>query len=82
MEQNPVSVKCYSGYTLNERPSCIITEGRDIQVKSIEKEWREPGCRYFRVRTEDDRLFRLCYYVSTDSWRVTELMSMVRKGGE
>ena len=82
MRDNPAGVECYSGYTLNERPSCIRWKGEKLAVKSVQKEWREPGCRYFIVCVEGDRIFRLCYYVSTDRWKVAEEVSAVRKRGE
>jgi len=60
----------------------MVWEGERLIVKSVETEWREPDCRHFTVRTEDDRLLELCYYISTERWLVDEVIPGGRKGGE
>ncbi|HEY55205.1 MAG TPA: hypothetical protein G4N91_02855 [Dehalococcoidia bacterium] len=43
-------------------------------MAKILKEWRQPGEKYFRVRTGDNKLFQLCYNESQDQWSLTELI--------
>ncbi|MDP2729250.1 MAG: DUF6504 family protein [Dehalococcoidales bacterium] len=70
---NGLIVHCYSGYTYAERPASFCWQGMEYEVKEIEKEWREPGKRCFQVRTEDNKLFRLCYNETDKEWSLTEL---------
>jgi len=79
MEHEPVQVTCYSGHTYAERPKSFLWEGREHRVKMVEKEWQEPGERHFRIRTEDDRMFELCYYESRDEWSAVELLEGVQE---
>ncbi len=50
-------------------------------VRTIESEWPEPGARHFRLRTEDDRQFELCYYEDADQWLIQERAVDRREGG-
>jgi hypothetical protein len=70
---NNLKVTCYSGHTYAERPKSFEWEGKEYEVEEIEKAWVEPGKRYFQVRTEDNRLFRLCYNEAEDQWSLTEV---------
>jgi hypothetical protein len=66
-------VKCYSGYTYAEYPSSFTWHGAEHEVRKIDKMWREPGERHFRVRVQDDRIFELCYYEREDEWSLIEI---------
>ena len=81
MDHEPARVNCYSGRTYAERPISFYWNGQEHTVKRIEGEWREPGERHFRLRTEDDRLFDLCYYENADTWLVREWAVNSTKGG-
>jgi hypothetical protein len=80
MEREQVKVACYSGRSYAERPTAFIWEGAEHKVRDIEREWLEPGEKHFRLRTEDDRLFELCYYEKGDRWSVIEWVSKSEKG--
>lgn len=67
-------VKCYSGYKYPQKPKSFSWQDREYEVSSIEKEWQEPGKKFFKVRTEDERLFELCYNQVEDQWLGTELI--------
>ena len=81
MEHEPIEVTCYSGHTYAERPKSFLWEGTEHTVKEVEKEWQEPGEKHFRIVTEDDRMFELCYYGDSDRWLATEWLSKSAKGG-
>ncbi len=81
MEREPVQVTCYSGHTYAERPESFVGEGTEYRVKDVEKEWQEPGKRHFRVCTDDDRMFELCYYEDSGQWLATEWVLKSEKGG-
>jgi len=48
-------------------------EGTEYQVEEIEKEWREPGERLFRVRAGGNKSFKLCYNEEQEQWSLTHL---------
>jgi hypothetical protein len=65
-----IQVQCYSGHTYAERPASFVHQGVIYKVEKVEKEWREPGKRYFRVCTEDNKFFELCYNEQKDEWSI------------
>jgi hypothetical protein len=69
-----ISVKCYSGYLYAEEPRSFLWQESELEIKSVEKAWQEPGKRLFRVVTQDGRLFELCYNETTDRWSAIELV--------
>ena len=71
---NNLKVNCYSGHIYAEEPRSFLWEGIEYEVKEIEKSWQEPGERHFRVRTRDQKLFRLCYNELAKQWSLTELV--------
>ncbi len=71
---NNLKVNCYSGHIYAERPRSFLWQGIEYEVKEIEKAWQEPGERHFRVRTGDNKLFRLCYNEVKDQWTLIELV--------
>jgi len=81
MEGEPGSVACYSGSRYGERPTSFVWRGVRRRVASIDTEWLEPGARHFRVRTEDDTLFELCYDEDVDRWLIQERAAGRQEGG-
>jgi len=71
---NNLEVKCYSGHTYAEEPRSFLWQGREYEVEKVEKSWQEPGERYFRVSTKDNRLFQLCYNEADKQWSIIELV--------
>jgi len=67
-----IQVQCYSGYNYAERPASFVWRGVAYKVEKVEREWREPGERHFRVCTEDNRSFELCYNEQKDEWSLSE----------
>lgn len=70
-----MQVTCYAGHTYAERPLSLMWHGALRMVKDVQKEWREPGERHFRVLTEDDNLIELCYSEEEDRWSAAEWLS-------
>ena len=68
-----VKVSCHSGHTYAERPESFTWEEIVHIVQTVEKEWIEPGEKHFKVRTDDNKLFELCYYVEADQWTLRDL---------
>jgi len=63
-------VECHSGYEYAERPVALRWEGRRLVIEQVESQWRIPGGKRFRVRTQDGRAFELFYGELYDEWRV------------
>jgi hypothetical protein len=68
--QESPEVECYSGYEYAERPLALRWEGRRLEIEQVEAQWRIPGGKRFRVRTQDGRSFELFYGELYDEWRV------------
>jgi len=66
-----IEVKCYSGRTYADRPQSFLWKDKELKIASIEKEWLEPGKKCFRVVTEDEKRFELCYNEAQDNWWLT-----------
>jgi len=67
-EQSLLQVKCYSGYTYAQRLESFLWLDKEHKISQIKDEWQEPGKRFFRVFTEDEELFELCYNETQDQW--------------
>lgn len=68
IEREAIQVKCRSGYTYAERPESFVYRNEDYKVIEVEREWREPGERHFRVIAGDSKIFELCYNDEKDEW--------------
>ncbi len=65
---NNLKVNCYSGHIYAERPKSFEWQGREYEVKEIEKAWQEPGKKLFKVITDKGKIFELCYNETEDYW--------------
>jgi hypothetical protein len=73
VEKDELDVTCYSGHIYAQRPVSLRWRGQCYRVREIEREWREPGERYFLVQTECSKRLKLCYNEALGQWSVTEL---------
>ena len=48
-----IKVIAYSGYTSDERPLHIVMDGKSIEVKHIEKRWRDQEGDFFKIIGKD-----------------------------
>jgi hypothetical protein len=69
---NHTAVRCLAGSRANERPISFLLNDREIAVRTILKSWREPNYLYFKVETEDGRVYQLRCDEYADSWEVGE----------
>jgi len=74
MDLNNTKVNCYSGYTYAERPKSFLWQGIEYEVEKIASNWQEPGKKYFKIITRDNKLFTLCYNEIDKEWSLTELI--------
>ena len=69
-----LEVRCYSGHIYAERPESFRWQGAEYVVDDVESTWLEPGKRCFRVRTGENKRFKLCYNEAQGRWSVTALV--------
>lgn len=74
-----VTVQAYSGYKANERPCRFRLEERTCEIVEILDRWYGPDSVYFKVRTEDQDYYILCYNSEEEEW---SLESFRRANGE
>lgn len=68
-----LNVRCYSGHAYAERPLSFNWLGKEQQIAKIESQWEEPAQKCFRVRTEDNKKFNLCYNEAQNMWSAAEI---------
>ena len=55
----PISVFCHAGFQGEEYPKSFIWGNTRLDIQKIEKRWREPGFRYFQVKSVEGQFFLL-----------------------
>jgi len=67
-----VTVECYSGYRVNERPTAFtLVEGdytRLFKVREVLDRWFGETADYFKVTADDDNIYLLKYDGRQDVW--------------
>ena len=69
---NRTAVRCEVSYRANERPLSFLLDETEIEVRTILESWREPDYLYFKVETQDGRVYDLRHREFEDSWQVRE----------
>ena len=69
---NRTEVRCLSGYRANERPIWFLVHDTGVDVRAILESWREPDHIYFKVRTEDGRVYELRHHEYEDYWEARQ----------
>jgi hypothetical protein len=67
-----IKVHCYSSYTYAQKPVSFDWQGKYYEVENIQKEWLEPGERWFSIKTRDKKHHKLCYNDIQDEWLITK----------
>ncbi len=70
-----IQVECHSGYKVNEYPVAFTFQGQRRIVSEIVDRWYEggispekPTADYFKVKTDDGRIYILMYEGYSDKW--------------
>lgn len=67
-----VTVECYSGYRVNERPTAFTLVDRDytrsFKVREVLDRWFGETADYFKVEADDDNIYLLKYDSRQDVW--------------
>jgi hypothetical protein len=67
-------VECYSSSEYAGRPKALQWQGERLEIATVQRRWRTPTARCFRVRTVQDQVFDLCYEEHDDSWQVIPIL--------
>lgn len=73
-----IQVRCYSSYTYAQEPLFFTWQEEENRVEKIEKEWREPSRKFFKVTTDSGKSFELCYNEANDQWSAIEVLVQER----
>lgn len=72
-----ISVECYSGHKVDERPTAFVFQERRRTIAEIIDRWYEgnieagqPQVNYFKVRTTEGGIFLLRYISFSRSWSI------------
>jgi hypothetical protein len=65
-------VRCLAGYRANERPLSFLLDESEIEVRTILESWRELDYLYFKVETDDGRVYELRHHEYEDFWQARE----------
>ena len=63
-----VEVVAYSGYKANERPLFLIAAHQKLEIKAILDRWYGQDHDYFKIQTDDGRLYLLKWHRAKDKW--------------
>ena len=72
-------VECYSGDTYAERPTALHWDNHRLEINFVETQWRSPGERCFRVRTQNNQRFELQYHECSDCWQINPLGVLIQE---
>ena len=64
----PIHVDEYSGRTANQRPRSFSLDERLYEIAAVLDQWYEPSATYFKVQTEEGKVYLLRYDGQSDEW--------------
>ena len=73
MGTSGVIVECYAGHAYPTEPRALVFHGMRRTVERVERRWRTPDARWFRVRTDQDEVFTIAYCEDEYAWVVLPL---------
>lgn len=63
-----ITVECYSGHKLNERPTAFNLMGHPYKVKEVIDTWHSEAASFFKVKADDENIYLLKYDERQDQW--------------
>ncbi len=66
-----ISVKCYSGYRLDEKPKRIRFDSLVVHVNEIVDQWLGPDHRYFKLVGDDCATYIIRQDMDSLEWELT-----------
>jgi hypothetical protein len=66
-------VICEAGYSGCDHPKAFSLHDRNLIVKHVIKEWREPNSKHFVVATADGGQFELILSETGNQWEISKV---------
>jgi hypothetical protein len=66
-----ISVKCYSGYRVDEKPKSICFDSLEVQVEKMIDQWLDPDHRYFKFIGDDGATYIIRHDMDSLAWELT-----------
>ena len=73
-----VSVRTYSGFKADERPTSFSLGGCDVGVVEVVDRWYDLDHNYFKVRGDDGKGYLLRHDLNADAWELVEQSAATR----
>jgi hypothetical protein len=67
-----VSVRTYSGFKADERPTSFSTDEQTVEVVEVIDRWYDIDHNYFKVLGDDGREYLLRHDLNVDAWELVE----------
>jgi hypothetical protein len=68
-----VRVECYAGYRGDETPRRFHLGGRTIEISEVLSRWKEPEALFFRIRSDEGRIYVLRRDEHAGRWEIPEV---------
>ena len=69
-----ISVNCYSGCKVNERPIDFNIRGKDLKVEKIVDRWYGIDYSYFKILANDHKVYIIKYDQDKDLWTLERIL--------
>jgi hypothetical protein len=74
-----IQVECHAGYRDAEEPRAFTLGSRRFGVVEIIDRWLAPDHRYFKVKSDDGRVFVLRHDANSGEWELAALVGSERR---
>ncbi|SPD74430.1 conserved hypothetical protein [uncultured Desulfobacterium sp.] len=76
MSGHPIKVTAYSGYKANERPLSFVVNDQRYEVRAIISIWAEPEKDFFKVISDDKKIYTLSWNRKLDLWLMEKVSNL------
>ena len=66
-----ISITCYSGYRVDEKPKSIRFDSSVVRVEQIVDQWLDPDHRYFKFIGDDRATYIIRQDMDSLDWELT-----------
>ena len=66
-----ISITCYSGYRVDEKPKSIRFDSSVVRVEQIVDQWLDPAHRYFKFIGDDRATYIIRQDMDSLDWELT-----------
>ena len=66
----PIHVDAHSAYKANEHPGQFVLDEEIYEIAAVLEQWYEPSAMYFKVQSNEGKIYLLQYDENADEWRL------------